>query len=224
MAKASDNLFPYIHLTPAAAPAAPAAGAERLYLDSADGNKLKRMNASGTPTTIEGGGGGGASTRVLLKQITLGADTASLAFTSSDIPTSGYSHLQLVVVSRSTASASGDGINLSLNGDTTTANYKYQVLQGASGSVAAVTTAARTIAYTDAASDPANAAGITTIEIPDYLGSWHKIVQSASSKSGDPVMANFMVRWANVAAITAISLTCGANFKAGSKAWLYGLA
>lgn len=58
MAKASDNLFPYVHLVPAAAPAAPAAGAERIYLDSGDGNKLKRKNSSGTVTTVEGGGGG----------------------------------------------------------------------------------------------------------------------------------------------------------------------
>lgn len=55
MAKASDNLFPYLHLVPAAAPSSPAAGAERVYLDSADG-KLKRKDSSGTVTTIEGGG------------------------------------------------------------------------------------------------------------------------------------------------------------------------
>jgi hypothetical protein len=57
VAKASANLFPYVHLVPAAAPASPAAGAERIYLDSGDGNKLKRKNSSGTVTTVEGGGG-----------------------------------------------------------------------------------------------------------------------------------------------------------------------
>lgn len=62
MAKASDNLFPYVHLVPAAAPASPAAGSQRLYLDSADSNKLKRKDSSGTVTTIEGGGGGGGGT------------------------------------------------------------------------------------------------------------------------------------------------------------------
>lgn len=54
--KASDNLFPYVTLVPAVAPAAPATGAERVYLDSGDG-KLKRKNSAGTVATIEGGGG-----------------------------------------------------------------------------------------------------------------------------------------------------------------------
>lgn len=57
MAKASDNVFPYLHVAPAAAPASPSAGSQRLYLDSADGNKLKRKDSAGTVVTIEGGGG-----------------------------------------------------------------------------------------------------------------------------------------------------------------------
>ena len=61
MAKASDNVFPYVHVAPAAAPSSPAAGSQRLYLDSADGNKLKRKDSSGTVTTIEGGGSGAAA-------------------------------------------------------------------------------------------------------------------------------------------------------------------
>jgi hypothetical protein len=59
MAKASANLFPYVHLVPAAAPASPAVGSQRLYLDSADSNKLKRKDSSGVVTTVEGGGGTG---------------------------------------------------------------------------------------------------------------------------------------------------------------------
>jgi hypothetical protein len=59
MAKASDNVFPYLHVAPAAAPASPSAGSQRLFLDSADGNKLKRKDSSGTVTTIEGGSASG---------------------------------------------------------------------------------------------------------------------------------------------------------------------
>lgn len=55
MAKASDNQYPYVHLVPAVAPANPTAG-ERLYLDSADGNKLKRRSTAGVVTTVEGAG------------------------------------------------------------------------------------------------------------------------------------------------------------------------
>jgi hypothetical protein len=61
MAKASDNLFPYVHLVPAAAPASPAAGAQRLYLDSGNSNKLTRKDSSGTTTVIEGGSGGSST-------------------------------------------------------------------------------------------------------------------------------------------------------------------
>lgn len=61
MAKASDNLFPYLHLVPAAAPASPAAGAERLFLDSGNGNKLSRKNSSGTVSVIESAGGSAAT-------------------------------------------------------------------------------------------------------------------------------------------------------------------
>lgn len=58
MAKASDNLFPYVHLVPAAAPASPAAGSQRLYLDSGNSNKLTRKDSAGATTVVEGGGGG----------------------------------------------------------------------------------------------------------------------------------------------------------------------
>lgn len=57
MAKASDNLFPYVHLVPAAAPASPAAGSQRLYLDSGNSNKLSRKDSSGVVVVVEGGGG-----------------------------------------------------------------------------------------------------------------------------------------------------------------------
>lgn len=79
MAKASANLFPYVHLVPAAAPASPAAGSQRLYLDSGDGNKLKRVDSGGTVTTVEGGGGSAAF---------IGA--AAVRTTTQSIPTATY--------------------------------------------------------------------------------------------------------------------------------------
>lgn len=60
MAKASDNQFPSLLLVEGAAPADPASGDQRLFIDSAD-HQLKRVNSSGTVTAIEGGGGGGGS-------------------------------------------------------------------------------------------------------------------------------------------------------------------
>jgi hypothetical protein len=58
MAKASDNPYPSLLVVEGSAPASPAAGNQRVFIDSAD-HKLKRKNSSGTVTTIEGGGGSG---------------------------------------------------------------------------------------------------------------------------------------------------------------------
>lgn len=57
MAKASDNRFPKLIVTEGTTPASPAAGDQKLYIDSAD-HKLKRVNSTGTVTSIEGGGSG----------------------------------------------------------------------------------------------------------------------------------------------------------------------
>lgn len=61
MAKASDNVFPKLILSEQTTPAAPSAGQQKLFVDSAD-HKVKRINSSGTVTTVEGGGSGGGST------------------------------------------------------------------------------------------------------------------------------------------------------------------
>lgn len=53
MTKASDNAFPSILITEATEPSAPAAGKQRLYIDSTS-HKLKRTDSSGTDVTIEG--------------------------------------------------------------------------------------------------------------------------------------------------------------------------
>jgi hypothetical protein len=51
--KASDNAFPSILVTEGTEPSAPAAGKQRLYIDSTS-HKLKRTDSSGTDVTIEG--------------------------------------------------------------------------------------------------------------------------------------------------------------------------
>lgn len=54
MAKASDNEFPSLLVKEGSAPSSPAAGDQRVYIDSAD-HQLKRKNSSGTVTVVEGG-------------------------------------------------------------------------------------------------------------------------------------------------------------------------
>ena len=57
MTKASDNPYPSLLVVEGSTPTSPAAGDQRLFIDSAD-HKLKRVNSSGSVTTVEGGGGG----------------------------------------------------------------------------------------------------------------------------------------------------------------------
>lgn len=52
-----NNLSPYATFVEGTTPASPSAGQQRTFIDSAD-HKFKRVNSSGTVTTIEGGGGG----------------------------------------------------------------------------------------------------------------------------------------------------------------------
>ena len=53
MTKASDNAFPSLLITEGTEPSAPAAGKQRLYIDSTS-HKLKRTDSSGTDVDIEG--------------------------------------------------------------------------------------------------------------------------------------------------------------------------
>ena len=64
MAKASDNAFPSVILVPttAAAVTTPPTGQFRIFLDSADGNKQKRMDSARAVTLVEGGTGGSGGT------------------------------------------------------------------------------------------------------------------------------------------------------------------
>lgn len=54
MAKASDNAFPSLLLVEGSAPASPSSGQHRLFVDTAD-DKLKRKDAAGTVSVVEGG-------------------------------------------------------------------------------------------------------------------------------------------------------------------------
>lgn len=56
MAKASDNQFPSVLFGEGTVPTSPGAATQRIYIDSAD-HKLKRVNSSGTVTSVEGSSG-----------------------------------------------------------------------------------------------------------------------------------------------------------------------
>jgi hypothetical protein len=62
--KASDNAFPSILITEGTEPAAPAAGKQRVYIDSTT-HHLTRTNSSGTETDIESAAANGLATDTL---------------------------------------------------------------------------------------------------------------------------------------------------------------
>jgi hypothetical protein len=65
MAKASDNVFPKLIVSEGTTPSSPAAGSQKLFIDSAD-HKLKRVDSSGAVSTVEGGSSGGTSSGGIL--------------------------------------------------------------------------------------------------------------------------------------------------------------
>ena len=60
MAKGSDNPFPSVLVVEGTTPATPAAGDQRLFINSSN-HHLERVDSSGTVTDIEAGGGGGTT-------------------------------------------------------------------------------------------------------------------------------------------------------------------
>lgn len=84
MAKASDNSFPSLLLVESAAPATPAAGNQRLFIDVADGH-LKRKDDAGTVTTVEGGGvGSPAGTAAHVRRVATGTISLGSSFAAVD--------------------------------------------------------------------------------------------------------------------------------------------
>jgi hypothetical protein len=101
-----------------------------------------------------------------LATVTLSATTASVTF--AGIPT-GYKHLQIRMLSRTTRAITNDTLEVTFNGDTTASNYARHVLYGDGASAAAVgTTSNSDIGTTAGASCTASVFGANVIDILDY--------------------------------------------------------
>ena len=100
--KASDNPFASLLVTEGSAPASPASGKQRLFIDSAD-HAVKVKNSSGSVTAV--GGAGGAGALILLEQHTA-ASSATLDFTT--FISSTYDSYRLEVVDLSPANNATD--------------------------------------------------------------------------------------------------------------------
>ena len=227
MAKASDNQFPKVTLAESAAPATPGTGLGFLY-EKTD-NKLYFKNDAGTETELTAAG----TAIVQLADTLLGSDTANFDFTSIS---GSYKHLRIEVQGRSAVVATNDNILMIFNNDSG-ANYDYLewAFGTGSGFPAALGesfagTSIRAM-NTTGASSTAGDVGNATITIPDYASTtFNKTSHSeggvlfARSAQNIRIMQCFG-SWRSTAAITRITLTpAGGNWKAGSRATLYGLA
>jgi hypothetical protein len=173
-----------------------------------------------------GGGGGGL---VVLDEVVLAADQATVNFPS--IPTSGYRNLVVKIAARASIAAVDGDIYLQFNGDTS-ANYdrQYHFANGANHGVGeALATATAGIGIAAGNTAVAGAIGLTSIVIPSYRSAWRKIASGDGTvKHTDATLSQSMVDtsvgWRNTAAITSIlfGMVGGSNFKAGSVFTLYG--
>ena len=151
--------------------------------------------------------------KALLERKELGADTTSVTFTMSGytIPSDAH-HLRLNCYI-ATNDGSNQGVNLTLNSDTTAANYnlQYHYWDGTSGS-AATSGANQNIQLLPSEASTANAFGGGVIFFPNYAATDREQSYLSFASTG-PQNATMLMsgRWENTAAIATITLQPGSS-------------
>lgn len=176
-----------------------------------------------------GGGSGSGGSLVLLDTTELVSPAASITLT---VP-SGYQHLRLSILGRCDSTAAVQRyLYASFNGDTSDANYYSNRLaslsSGSAVSSANGTSSSRTVGIIASATATAGFASCLDVEILNYSDTtWYKTAMCRSAGLGGSSLQHLTaLGWKSTAAITSIQLTeeGGANFVAGTKAWLYGVS
>ena len=167
------------------------------------------------------------STYVVPKNLIARQELGSAAgITFSDIPQT-YDHLEVSCYVRDDRSNSSDSLLITLNDDTTAANYDRQTLYGSGTDVTAGTSAAdNTIGNIPSATHTANVFGVTTVTIYNYTKTdRHKHFLSVSGEDAFQYVGIDSLRWENTAAITKILVNGGnGNLAAGSVIELRGIS
>jgi hypothetical protein len=166
-------------------------------------------------------------TMQLIETKTLGADAASIEFTS--IPQT-YTDLVALVSLRDTSDDVSTYSVISFNSNTS--NFAIRVLEGSGSSVVSASftsgTDARIITNARGNDDPANTFGNAAVYIPNYTGSTNKSYSSNSVVENNGTVGPLFLLaglWSNTSAITSITFsTYGVfNFMTGSTISLYGI-
>ena len=162
---------------------------------------------------------------------TLGSDTATITFTSTDDGQVGdwsqYMDLVVVMYARSAVSAASGGCYLNINNDTT-GHYRRQYLWGNGTSVLAGSATTQT--YVPFGDIPANTAGANIFgcgiaRLFDINSGKYKSVttQSAGDLDGSGWIQMDAATWPSQAPITELDISASADMKTGSMFSLFGV-
>ena len=168
-----------------------------------------------------------------LNTTTLGSDTATITFTSTDDGQVGdfsqYMDLMIITYARSARSGDESPIDMRFNNDTSNI-YVTQMLKGinTSASAVAITATYAQIAELPATSQPANYRATSITTLFDINSGKYKsgIVQWSRDSSGaDGSVSRGALIWKSQAAITEIDLydLFGGDFLTGSSFSLFGV-
>ncbi len=155
-------------------------------------------------------------------------------FDLTSIPAT-YQRLFAVFQLRSDNNATNDNVSVSLNNDTTDANYDRLLAQAASASWTVTQTLAvagsRRVAGVPAATALANSFATLELIIDNYASTTAvkvmmiRAVSWQARTTGGLVVTDQMIGWSNTAAVSRITVApvTGSNWVSGCKASLYGL-
>jgi hypothetical protein len=157
----------------------------------------------------------------LIETKTLGADAASIEFTS--IPQDGTDLVALVSARIERSGSSADEIDIAFN--SSTSDFAVRRLRG-NGSTVATTTGTRGIGDFPATTSTANTFGNGYLYIPNYSGATNKSFSADSVSENNATTAFQYITaglWSNTSAITSITFTPqnGTAIVAGSIISLY---
>jgi hypothetical protein len=164
-------------------------------------------------------------TMTLIETKTLGADAASIEFTS--IPQT-FTDLFALCSVRSSHSASDVDLFLRINGDSGN-NYGKRRLIGNGSTVSSdslTSTDAIRLGNINAATSTASTFSSVAFTLPNYAGATTKSLSSDSVSENNATAALQMIiasSWSDTAAVTSINFLTFSDFVAGSTISLYGI-
>jgi hypothetical protein len=159
----------------------------------------------------------------LIESKTLGADAASIEFTS--IP-QDFTDLYVLLSLRMARATTGGGVDMKIN--TLTTGFTKRILIGSGSAGSSDASPVNTLFFANGANQTANTFGNVSMYFPNYAGSTNKsfsidaVDENNATESYQEISANL---WSNTAAITSLSWSdAGAsNWVTGTTVSLYGI-